>query len=79
MPNPPIHPHETALAELSRVAEESTRVRAFARVLVNGIRRRLDVVVAEDVSVIREARRDSERARILLEGLARRWGLETGS
>ena len=68
-------PYEELTAELKRLGDESVKVLGLAGDLLAHVRAHADTVSREEVPLVREARRDTEHARILCEGLARRWNV----
>ncbi len=75
-PHVPTPPHEIAFSELERLGLEAARVLGRAGDVLVHTRKSRESVSEEDVSLLREARRDLEHARILLEGLCRTHQIE---
>ena len=81
MPATPCYPQSPppsvrAADELERIGLESARCLNRAGDLLIHVGKRPESVAEEDVSLLREARRDLEHGRILLEGMCRRHRLE---
>lgn len=70
-------PGDRALSELERLGLEAARILERAGSLLIHVRKSRASISDEDCSLLREARRDAEHARILCEGLLRRFGLES--
>lgn len=77
-PVPPhVPPHELAFSELERLGLEAARVLGRAGDVLVHFRKSWESVREDDVPLLREARRDVERARVVLEGLMRTHGIDT--
>lgn len=72
-PNPP---HELAFSELERLGLEAARVLSRAGDVLVHFRKSRESVREDDVPLLRESRRDVERARVVLEGLMRVHSIE---
>jgi hypothetical protein len=75
-PHVPSPPHELALLELERLGLEAARVLGRAGDVLVHFRKMRESVREDDVPLLREARRDVERARVVLEGLMRTHAIE---
>jgi len=74
-PHVPPPPHDIAFSELERIGLEAARVLGRAGDVLVHFRKSRESVREDDVPLLREARRDLEHARILLEGLCRTHGI----
>jgi hypothetical protein len=77
-PTKPSHDKRFA-SELDSLEREARIVTAASRMVREVAKRSPEIVDSDDVALARESARDVGRARVVLEGLGRRWGLVGGA
>jgi hypothetical protein len=77
-PTKPSHDKRFA-SELDALEKEARIVTSASRMVREVAKRSPAIVDSDDVTMAREAARDVGRARVVIEGLGRRWGLVGGA